>query len=79
MWSLGRKARLIRDAILEVDALFGIGDLGVQPMRVQTEVERRQQRMAEWNYKNLADSSGKVANDLNGATLEHAKQVFASA
>jgi hypothetical protein len=79
MWSLGRKARLIRDAILEVDALFGIGDLGVQPMRVQTEVERRQQRMAEWNYKNLADSSGKVANDLNGATLEHAKQVFAAA
>jgi len=79
MWALGRKARLIRDAILSVDQLFGIGDLGIQPMRVQTEVERRQQRMAEWNYRNLADSSVKVASDYNGATLEHAKQVFANA
>ena len=31
------------------------------------------------NYRNLADSSVKVASDLNGATLEHAKQVFANA
>tara|TARA_R110002020_G_scaffold45642_3_gene130430 strand:- start:3422 stop:4219 length:798 start_codon:yes stop_codon:yes gene_type:complete len=79
MWALGRKARMIRDAILAIDNLFGIGDLGIQAMRVQTEVERRQQRMAEWNYNKLADSSGKVASDLNGATVEHAKQMFASA
>ena len=79
MWALGRKARLIRDAIKSIDNLFGIGDLGIQAMRVQTEVERRQQRMAEWNYNNLADASVKVASELNGATLEHAKQVFANA
>ena len=70
---------MIRDAIKSIDNLFGIGDLGVQAMRVQTEVKRRQQRMAEWNYNNLADASVKVASELNGATLEHAKQVFANA
>jgi|TARA_R100001530_G_C4310333_1_gene152839 hypothetical protein len=79
MWALGRKARLVREAILAVDNLFGIGDLGIQPMRVQTEVERRQQRMAEWNFNNLADNSEKVAKELNSATLSHAKQVFTSA
>ncbi len=79
MWALGRKARMIRDAILAVDNLFGIGDLGIQPMRVQTEVERRQQRMAQWSFDNLADNSNKVASELNTATVEHAKQVFANA
>jgi len=79
MFGLGRKARMLSAVVGLIGESFGLHDLALKDARVQTEIERRQQRLAEWNFKNHADSSVKVATELNQATQAHTKQVFASA
>ena len=65
MFDLGRKVRLLSAVVDTIDNAF--------------EVERRQQRLAEWNYKNSADASRKVSENLNTETIAHCQNVFASA
>ena len=50
MMQLGRKARILRDAITSIDDKFGLRSTSLDRDRVQTEVERRLQRLAEWNF-----------------------------
>ena len=79
MMQLGRKARLLRDAIAQVDNKFGLKSTSLDRKRVQTEVERRLQRLAEWNFSQHADTSGKVSAAMNKATANHCESVFANA
>tara|TARA_B100000214_G_scaffold47585_1_gene29869 strand:+ start:721 stop:1515 length:795 start_codon:yes stop_codon:yes gene_type:complete len=79
MFGLGRKARLLSAAVEMIGEDFGLSDISLNSKRVQTEVERRQQRLAAWNYKNAVNISHKVASDMNRATLEHTKSVFDAA
>ena len=79
MMQLGRKARMLRDAIQSLDDKFGLKSTSLDRDRVQNDVERRLQRLAEWNFRKHADQSGKVANTLNNASKEHCKAVFANA
>lgn len=79
MFGLGRKARMLSAAVEMIGEDFGLSDTALNHKRVQTEVERRQQRLAEWNYKNAVNVSHKVASDLNRATVEHTKSVFDAA
>ena len=76
MFQLGRKARMCREVLAKVDDKFGLNDTKINDSRVQNEVERRLQRLAEWNYNKQADRSGKVAMDLNKGTHEHVKSIF---
>ena len=79
MFGLGRKARMLSAVVGLIGDQFGLHDLGLKEARVRSEVERRQQRLAEWNYKQHADASVKVATELNQATQAHTASVFASA
>ena len=79
MFDLGRKARLLSAVVDTIDNAFGLKDVTLNVGRVITEVERRQQRLAEWNYKNSADASRKVSENLNTETIAHCQNVFASA
>lgn len=79
MMQLGRKARLLRDAINRIDDKFGLRSTSLDRDRVQTEVERRLQRLAEWTFNQHANKSGKVANTMNKASIQHCETVFATA
>jgi len=79
MFDLGRKSRLLSAVVNNIDNAFGLKDVKLNIDRVMTEVERRQQRLAEWNYKNSADASRKVSESLNTETIAHCQNVFASA
>lgn len=79
MMQLGRKARMLRDAISAIDDKFGLKSTSLDRGRVQNEVERRLQRLAEWNFNQHADQSGKVAKTLNSASVQHCESVFANA
>ena len=79
MMQLGRKARLLRDAIARVDNKFGLKSTSLDRKRVQIEVERRLQRLSEWNFSQHADTSGKVSAAMNKATVNHCESVFANA
>jgi len=79
MMQLGRKARMLRDAIAAIDDKFGLKSTSLDRDRVQNEVERRLQRLSEWNFRQHADQSGKVANTLNNASVQHCETVFANA
>ena len=79
MMQLGRKARLLRDAIKRLDNKFGLKSTSLDRERVENEVERRLQRLAEWNFNQHADKSGKVANEYNAASVQHCETVFANA
>ena len=79
MMQLGRKARMLRDAIAAIDDKFGLKSTSLDRDRVQNEVERRLQRLSEWNFRQHADSSGKVANTYNNASIQHCESVFANA
>ena len=79
MFGLGRKARMLSTVVGLIGDNFGLQDLGLKDIRVQNEIERRQQRLAEWNFKNQADSSVRVSTELNNATKEHTKSVFEAA
>ena len=71
MIQLVRKARLLSQAISSMDDKFGLSNTSLKRDRVQAEVERRLQRLAEWNFNKYANSSGKVARELNTQTVEH--------
>ena len=71
MAQLGRKARLLSQAISSMDDKFGLSNTSLKRDRVQAEVERRLRRLAEWNFNKYANSSGKVARELNAQTVEH--------
>lgn len=79
MFNLGRKARMLSAVVADIGESFGLSDLSLKTSRVQTEVERRQQRLAEWNYRQHADNSVYVANTLNQATATHTQDMFANA
>ena len=57
MLQLGRKARMISSALDKLDDKFGLKDVSIKADRVKTQVELRLQRLAEWNYKNIVDTS----------------------
>ena len=57
MLQLGRKSRLLSSALDKLDDKFGLKDVSIKADRVKTQVELRLQRLAEWNYKNLVDTS----------------------
>jgi len=79
MMQLGRKARILRDAITNIDDKFGLRSTSLDRDRVQTEVERRLQRLSEWNFNQHADKSGKTASAMNKASIQHCETVFATA
>ena len=79
MLQLGRKARMLSAVCEQMDDKFGLKSTELERFRVQNEVERRLQRLAEWNYDKHADSSGKVANEMNSASIEHCSSIFDNA
>ena len=79
MFGLGRKARMLSAVVGLVGDQFGLHDLSLKDARVMNEIERRQQRLAEWNFKQHAASSVRVATELNNATKQHTKNVFDAA
>tara|TARA_B100001250_G_scaffold46106_1_gene36163 strand:- start:2445 stop:3173 length:729 start_codon:yes stop_codon:yes gene_type:complete len=62
MVQLGRKARMLTAFLNKMDDKFGLKDTEIQRFRVQQEIERRLQRLAEWNYNQHADKSGAVTS-----------------
>lgn len=62
MVQLGRKARMLTAFLDKMDDKFGLKDTEIQRFRVQQEIERRLQRLAEWNYNQHADKSGAVTS-----------------
>jgi len=61
MLQLGRKARILKFALEKIDSDFGLKDVSIDAKRVQYQVEQRLQRLAEWNYNNVVDTSIKSA------------------
>jgi hypothetical protein len=61
MLQLGRKARLLKTALAAIDSDFGLKNVSIDEFRVKTQVELRLQRLAEWNYNNVVDTSIKSA------------------
>ena len=62
MVQLGRKARMLTAFLDKMDDKFGRKATEIQRFRVQQEIERRLQRLAEWNYNQHADKSGAVTS-----------------
>ena len=78
LMAIARKSRLIRDAVTQIDEQFGLKSTSLDRGRVIAAVERRQQRLAQWNYDKHADTTGKVASSMNQATAEHCQTIFAN-
>jgi len=78
LMAIARKARLIRDVVKAIDEQFGLNSTSLDTGRVRAAVERRQQRLAEWNYNKHANTTGKVSSNMNQATVEHCESIFAS-
>tara|TARA_Y100000816_G_scaffold47328_1_gene29866 strand:- start:1590 stop:2336 length:747 start_codon:yes stop_codon:yes gene_type:complete len=79
MFDLGRKARMMSMALESLDHSFGLKEVSIQRARVQSAVEQRLQRLAEWNFKQYADTSGKTSQKLNGETKKHMQTMFDNA
>ena len=79
MFDLGRKARMMSMALQSLDHSFGLKEVSIQRARVQSAVEQRLQRLAEWNFKQYADTSGKTSQKLNGETKKHMQTMFDNA
>ena len=79
MLQLGRKARILSAALEAIDEDFGLKDTKIQRNRVQAAVEQRMQRLAEWNFKQQADASGKVERELNAQTTSHMRDILNNA
>lgn len=77
MVQLGRKARMLTAFLDKMDDKFGLKNTEVQRSRIQQEVERRLQRLAEWNYNQHADKSGAVSS--KSITNETASVMFDNA
>ena len=76
MFDLGRKARLLTDALKVVDQEFGnLRNVSIQRDRVESQVMDRQQRLAEYNFKKQADTSGKNNRKLNAETVAHMQSI----
>ena len=60
-----------------MDDKFGLKAISISRTRVQQEIERRLQRLAEWNYNQHADKSGAVSS--KSITNETAAGVFDNA
>jgi len=76
MFDLGRKARLLTDALKAVDQEFGnLKNVAIQKDRVEAQVMDRQQRLAEYNFKKQADTSGKNNRKLNAETVAHMQSI----
>ena len=76
MFDLGRKARLLTDALKAVDQEFGnLKNVSIQKDRVEAQVMERQQRLAEYNFKKQADTSGKTIRKLNAETVAHMQSI----
>ena len=76
MFDLGRKARLLTDALKAVDQEFGnLKNVAIQKDRVEAQVMDRQQRLAEYNFKKQADTSGKTIRKLNAETVAHMQSI----
>lgn len=70
MLQLGRKARMLKQALAQIDSDFGLKSVNIDARRVQTQVELRLQRLAEWNYNNVVDSSIKSAISMTKSANE---------
>jgi hypothetical protein len=79
MLDLGRKARMLVSALSIIDNDFGLKDVRIQKSRVQSAVEQRMQRLAEWNFKQQADNSGKVNKQLNAQANAHMQSIVNNA
>ena len=79
MLDLGRKARMLSSALAIIDNDFGLKDVKIQKSRVQSAVEQRLQRLAEWNFKQQADNSGKVNRELNAQANAHMQSIVDNA
>tara|TARA_R100000734_G_C3307366_1_gene97947 strand:+ start:411 stop:1148 length:738 start_codon:yes stop_codon:yes gene_type:complete len=75
MAQLGRKARLLSQAVSAMDNKFGLSSTSLNRDRVQTEVERRLQRLAEWNFNKHANTTGKVVRELNAQAVDHMNSI----
>ena len=76
MFDLGRKARLLTNALKAVDQEFGnLKNVAIQKDRVEAQVMDRQQRLAEYNFKKQADTSGKTIRKLNAETVAHMQSI----
>ena len=74
---LGRKARMLSAFLNKMDDKFGLKDVEISRFRVQQAVENRLQRLAEWNYNQHADKSGKITS--KSITNETASAMFDNA
>ena len=79
MYDLGRKARMLSSAIQLLDHEFGLKDTQIHANRVRNAVESRLQRLAEWNYNQQADASGKVKRKLNAEANAHMQSIVDNA
>tara|TARA_R100000152_G_C6754319_1_gene178023 strand:- start:447 stop:1178 length:732 start_codon:yes stop_codon:yes gene_type:complete len=77
MVQLGRKARMLSAFLNKMDDKFGLKDVEISRFRVQQAVENRLQRLAEWNYNQHADKSGKITS--KSITNETASAMFDNA
>jgi len=77
MVQLGRKARMLSAFLNKMDDKFGLKDVEINRFRVQQAVENRLQRLAEWNYNQHADKSGKITS--KSITNETASAMFDNA
>ena len=77
MVQLGRKARMLSAFLNKMDDKFGLKDVEINRFRVQQAVENRLQRLAEWNYNQHADKSGKITS--SSITNETASAMFDNA
>jgi hypothetical protein len=79
MVGLGRKARILSSALTAIDHAFGLKNTAIDRFRVQNAIKDRLQRLAEWNFNQHADSSGKVKKTLNVETNAHMKSIVDNA
>ena len=80
MFQLGRKARLLKQALQAIGHDFGLPEqyCTISRDRVEKAVKDRCQRLAEYSFNKNADSSGVVRKRLNSATVDHMQSIIES-
>jgi hypothetical protein len=62
--------------LIAVDQEFGnLKNVSIQRDRVEAQVKDRQQRLAEYNFKKQADTSGRTRRQLNEETVAHMQSI----
>ena len=79
MIDLGRKSRMLSSALTIIDNDFGLKDTKINKSRVQSAVEQRLQRLAEWNFNQQADASGKSKREMNLQASAHMQSIVDNA